>query len=113
MKTNAKIYPDQWRAVEVAQVQHGVHDKIVAKMLGCGQTTVRTNRTKGGWTVRILPDGFMTPEMLRQSGAIDPEDFNLFGETALQPALDEAALRRAHERLLAADRQRNGEGRPE
>jgi hypothetical protein len=101
MTTNTKASKEQWDAVEMAQKRHGVSDKLAARLLGCGDTTVRTHRQQGGWTIRILPEGFMTADMLRQTGAMDLGAFDLFGEEGLQPALDAASLRRAHERLLA------------
>ncbi len=101
MENYTKVSKEQWDAVEMAQKRHGVADKLIARLLGCGDTTVRTHRQNGGWVIRILPEGFMTADMLRQTGATDLGVFDLFGEEGNQPALDEASLRRAQERLLA------------
>lgn len=100
MGENARITEEQWAAAATAQRRHGVSDALAAKMMGCGATTVRTHRHQGGWAVRILPEGFMSAEMLRETGAADIASLDLFAEGGAQ-ALDETALRRAHERLLA------------
>ncbi len=101
MGTNVKVSQEQWDAVAMAQKRHGISDALAAKLLGCGGTTVRTHRHKGGWTVRILPEGFMTAKMLRDTGVADLGAFDLFSEDGPQPGLDVDTLRRAHERLLA------------
>jgi hypothetical protein len=98
---DVKVSKEQWDTVKIVQTRHGVSDLLVATLLGCGATTVRTHRNNDGWTTRILPEGFMTAEMLRQTGATDLGTFDLFGEEGVQPSLDEASLRRAQERLLA------------
>jgi hypothetical protein len=101
MSENAKVTQTQWNAAQLLQSRHGAPDQLVAMALGCGATTVRTRRQKSGWTTRVLPEGFMSADMLREGGASDLSAFDLFDEDDSQPALSEAAIRRAQERLMA------------
>lgn len=102
MNAYAKVSLAQWDAIAAVQENYGVPDRLLAKAVGCGATTIVERRRLGGWTQRKLPKDFATSVMLREAGETEVIPPNLFAETAGEPMLDDAALRRALERLMTA-----------
>ena len=97
MGTYAKTSLAQWEAIAAVQENYGVPDRPLALAVGCGPSTIAGRRLQAGWKQRKLPDDFMTAVMLREAGDAGPVD--VFGDED-QPPLDEAALRRALDRLM-------------
>lgn len=96
MSAYAKATQTQWEAIRFIQENYGVPDRPLAQAVGCGATTIVGRRTRIGWAQRKLPDDFMTAAMLREVDDAAPVD--VFGGED-QPVLDDAALRRALDRL--------------
>ena len=59
MRTHAKLDAGQWDAIAACQHYYGVPDRLIARVAGCGASTVTGRRNRSGWTTRELPDGFI------------------------------------------------------
>ena len=102
MNAYAKVSLAQWEAIASVQENYGVPDRPLARAIGCGATTIVERRRLGGWKQRKLPKGFITAAMLRELGEPEGSPTDFFAEGGGQPTLDDAALRRALERLMTA-----------